>query len=49
LAINFYGLRELTEVGLREGGAVVNIASIAGYARIDIDADDVGAQRLERR
>jgi NAD(P)-dependent dehydrogenase (short-subunit alcohol dehydrogenase family) len=34
LAINFYGLRELTEAvapRLREGGAVVNIASIAGY------------------
>jgi NAD(P)-dependent dehydrogenase (short-subunit alcohol dehydrogenase family) len=34
LAINFYGLRELTQSlapRLREGGAVVNIASIAGY------------------
>ena len=34
LAINFYGLRELTEAlapRLREGGAVVNVASIAGY------------------
>ncbi|MGB7973711.1 MAG: coniferyl-alcohol dehydrogenase [Roseiarcus sp.] len=34
LAINFYGLRELTEAvapRLREGGAVVNAASIAGY------------------
>ena len=34
LAINFYGLRELTEAvapRLREGGAVVNLASIAGY------------------
>jgi NAD(P)-dependent dehydrogenase (short-subunit alcohol dehydrogenase family) len=34
LAINFYGLRALTEAlapRIREGGAVVNIASIAGY------------------
>ncbi len=34
LAINFYGLRELTQslaLRLREGGAVVNVASIAGY------------------
>ena len=34
LAINFYGLRELTHavaLRLREGGAVVNVASIAGY------------------
>jgi NAD(P)-dependent dehydrogenase (short-subunit alcohol dehydrogenase family) len=34
LAINFYGLRELTQAvapRLREGGAVVNVASIAGY------------------
>jgi NAD(P)-dependent dehydrogenase (short-subunit alcohol dehydrogenase family) len=34
LAINFYGLRELSEAAaprLREGGAVVNVASIAGY------------------
>ena len=34
LAINFYGLRGLTEAvapRLREGGAVVNVASIAGY------------------
>ena len=34
LAINFYGLRELTEAlapRLREGGAVVNVASIVGY------------------
>ena len=34
LAINFYGLRSLTEAmapRLREGGAVVNVASIAGY------------------
>jgi NAD(P)-dependent dehydrogenase (short-subunit alcohol dehydrogenase family) len=34
LAINFYGLRELTQSlapRLREGGAVVNVASIAGY------------------
>lgn len=34
LAINFYGLRELAQTvapRLREGGAVVNVASIAGY------------------
>ena len=34
LTINFYGLRELTLAlasRLREGGAVVNVASIAGY------------------
>ena len=34
LAINFYGLRELTQAlapRLRQGGAVVNVASIAGY------------------
>ncbi len=34
LAINFYGLRALTEAlapKLREGGSVVNVASIAGY------------------
>ena len=34
LAINFYGLRALTEAlapRLREGGAVVNVASIAGF------------------
>jgi NAD(P)-dependent dehydrogenase (short-subunit alcohol dehydrogenase family) len=34
LAINFYGLRALTEAlapSLREGGAVVNVASIAGF------------------
>ena len=34
LAINFYGLRELSEAlapRLREGGSVVNVASIAGY------------------
>ena len=34
LAINFYGLRELTQAvapRLREGGAVINVASIAGY------------------
>jgi NAD(P)-dependent dehydrogenase (short-subunit alcohol dehydrogenase family) len=34
LAINFYGLRTLSEAlapCIREGGAVVNIASIAGY------------------
>ncbi len=34
LAINFYGLRGLSEAlapRLREGGAVVNVASIAGY------------------
>jgi NAD(P)-dependent dehydrogenase (short-subunit alcohol dehydrogenase family) len=34
LAINFYGLRTFTEAvvsKIREGGAVVNVASIAGY------------------
>ncbi|MQB40966.1 coniferyl-alcohol dehydrogenase [Rhizobium sp. ICMP 5592] len=34
LAVNFYGLRALTEAvapRLREGGSVVNVASIAGY------------------
>lgn len=34
LMINFYGLRELTQAvapRLREGGAVVNVASVAGY------------------
>ncbi|WP_429817599.1 coniferyl-alcohol dehydrogenase [Ensifer sp. B1-9] len=34
LAINFYGLRALTEAcatKIREGGSVVNVASIAGY------------------
>ncbi len=41
LAINFYGLRELTEAlapRLREGGAVVNVASIAGYGwRVNLE------------
>ena len=35
LAINFYGLRALSETlapRLREGGAIVNVASIAGYS-----------------
>src|SRR5260370_31622925 len=34
LLINFYGLRALSEAAaphLREGGAIVNVASIAGY------------------
>ena len=34
LAVNFYGLRALTDAvapQLREGGAVVNVASIAGF------------------
>ena len=34
LAVNFYGLRALTEgaaAHIREGGAVVNVASVAGY------------------
>jgi NAD(P)-dependent dehydrogenase (short-subunit alcohol dehydrogenase family) len=34
LAVNFYGLRALTEAvapRIREGGAVVNVASIAGF------------------
>lgn len=58
LAVNFYGLRALTEAlapRLREGGAVVNVASIAGFgwranlarARALVDVagfpDDVGA------
>jgi NAD(P)-dependent dehydrogenase (short-subunit alcohol dehydrogenase family) len=41
LAVNFYGLRALSEAvapRLREGGAVVNVASIAGYGwRDNID------------
>ena len=41
LAINFYGLRALSEAlapRLREGGAVVNVASIAGYGwRANLD------------
>ncbi len=41
LGINFYGLRTLTEAvapRLREGGAVVNVASIAGYGwRANLD------------
>jgi len=35
LAINFYGLRALTEAlapRIREGGSIVNVASIVGYA-----------------
>jgi NAD(P)-dependent dehydrogenase (short-subunit alcohol dehydrogenase family) len=58
LAINFYGLRALTEAlapRLREGGAVVNAASIAGFgwranlararAMVDVDGfpDDLAA------
>jgi NAD(P)-dependent dehydrogenase (short-subunit alcohol dehydrogenase family) len=34
LSVNFYGLRALSEAlapGIREGGAVVNVASIAGF------------------
>lgn len=34
LAVNFYGLRALSEAvapRLREGGAIINVASIAGY------------------
>ncbi|HEY1943526.1 MAG TPA: coniferyl-alcohol dehydrogenase [Roseiarcus sp.] len=41
LAVNFYGLRALSEAvapRLREGGAVVNVASIAGYGwRANLD------------
>jgi NAD(P)-dependent dehydrogenase (short-subunit alcohol dehydrogenase family) len=41
LAINFYGLRAFTETlapRLREGGSVVNVASIAGYGwRANLD------------
>jgi NAD(P)-dependent dehydrogenase (short-subunit alcohol dehydrogenase family) len=41
LAINFYGLRALTEAlapRIREGGSVVNVASIAGYGwRANLD------------
>src|SRR5208283_3513588 len=41
LAINFYGLRALSEAlapRLREGGAIVNVASIAGYGwRANLD------------
>lgn len=41
LAVNFYGLRALTEAlapHLREGGSVVNVASIAGYGwRANLD------------
>jgi NAD(P)-dependent dehydrogenase (short-subunit alcohol dehydrogenase family) len=41
LAINFYGLRALTEAlapRLREGGSVVNVASIAGFGwRANLD------------
>lgn len=49
LAINFYGLRALTEglaPRIREGGAVVNVASIAGYGwRANLDrAKDLVAQ-----
>ena len=51
LAINFYGLRALTEALaprlLREGGAVVNVASIAGFgwrANLQRSRDLVGVQ-----
>ena len=41
LAINFYGLRALSEAAaprIREGGAVVNVASIAGYGwRVNLE------------
>ena len=41
LGINFYGLRALTEAvapRIREGGAIVNVASIAGYGwRANLD------------
>lgn len=50
IAINFYGLRALTEAvapRIREGGAVVNVASIAGYgwrANLERTKGLVGAQ-----
>jgi NAD(P)-dependent dehydrogenase (short-subunit alcohol dehydrogenase family) len=50
LAVNFYGLRALTEAvapRLREGGAVVNVASIAGFgwrANLQRTRDLVGVQ-----
>jgi NAD(P)-dependent dehydrogenase (short-subunit alcohol dehydrogenase family) len=50
LAINFYGLRTLSEVvapRIREGGSVVNVASIAGYgwrANLDRAKAMVGVQ-----
>lgn len=50
LAINFYGLRHLSETlapRVREGGAVVNVASIAGYgwrANLDRAKRMVGVQ-----
>ncbi|MFC4317661.1 coniferyl-alcohol dehydrogenase [Rhizobium alvei] len=41
LAVNFYGLRALTEAvagRIREGGSVVNVASVAGYGwRANLD------------
>ena len=54
LAINFYGLRALTEAvapRIREGGAVVNVASIAGYgwrANLERAKAFVAARRLSR-
>ena len=54
LAINFYGLRALTEAlapRLREGGAVVNVASIAGYgwrANLERAKAFVDARRFPR-
>ncbi|MFV2002548.1 MAG: coniferyl-alcohol dehydrogenase [Paracoccaceae bacterium] len=53
LAVNFYGLRALTEAmapKIREGGSIVNVASIAGYglranmarAVAMVDADGFG-------
>ena len=50
LAVNFYGLRALTEAvapRLREGGAVVNVASIAGFgwrANLERAKDLAGVQ-----
>ncbi len=50
LAVNFYGLRALSEAvapHIREGGAIVNVASIAGFgwrANLDRTKSLVGAQ-----
>ncbi|MEZ2330263.1 coniferyl-alcohol dehydrogenase [Mesorhizobium sp. RCC_202] len=52
LAVNFYGLRALSEAlapKLREGGAIVNVASIAGYgwrANLNRAASMVGVEGL---
>jgi NAD(P)-dependent dehydrogenase (short-subunit alcohol dehydrogenase family) len=53
LAINFYGLRELTQSlapRLREGGAVVNVASIAGYGwRANLERARISRSRQASR